>query len=87
MQETRRKIATILMDKMGVEQEELTDNANLSCDLGMDSLDTVEVLMEVEREFNISIEDEEAEKIETFGQLVQLVNDRVSNVTRQNKWA
>jgi acyl carrier protein len=70
-QEEIMKIVTgIIVDKLGVNESEVTAEASFTNDLGADSLDTVELIMEFEKEFNISIPDEEAEKIETVGNAV-----------------
>jgi acyl carrier protein len=68
MSEIKGKVKTIIMDKLGVEEAEITDEASFTNDLGADSLDTVELIMEFEKEFNISIPDEQAETITTVGQ-------------------
>jgi acyl carrier protein len=64
------KVTKIIVDKLGVDESEVTPNASFTQDLGADSLDTVELIMEFEKEFNISIPDEQAEKITTVGQAV-----------------
>ena len=64
------KVTTIIVDKLGVEKSEVTPEASFTQDLGADSLDTVELIMEFEKEFNLSIPDEEAEKITTVGQAI-----------------
>jgi acyl carrier protein len=64
---------SIIVDKLGVEESEVTFEASFTNDLGADSLDTVELIMEFEKEFNLSIPDEEAEKIETVGDAVQYI--------------
>jgi acyl carrier protein len=65
------KVKQIIVDKLGVEESEVTPEANFTQDLGADSLDTVELIMEFEKEFNISIPDDQAEKILTVGQAVE----------------
>ena len=64
------KVTKIIVDKLGVDESEVTPNASFTQDLGADSLDTVELIMEFEKEFNLSIPDEQAEKITTDGQAV-----------------
>ena len=64
------KVTRIIVDKLGVDESEVTPNASFTQDLGADSLDTVELIMEFEKEFNLSIPDEAAEKITTVGQAV-----------------
>lgn len=63
-------VKKIIVDKLGVDESEVTPEASFTQDLGADSLDTVELIMEFEKEFNLSIPDEEAEKITTVGQAV-----------------
>lgn len=64
------KVTKIIVDKLGVEESEVTKEANFTVDLDADSLDTVELIMEFEKEFDISIPDEEAEKIQTVGNAI-----------------
>jgi len=64
------KVKQIIVDKLGVDDAEITNEASFTNDLGADSLDTVELIMEFEKEFDISIPDEEAEKIQTVGMAV-----------------
>ena len=73
MSEVRSKVVSIIVDKLGVEETEVTNEASFTNDLGADSLDTVELIMEFEKEFNLSIPDEEAEKIETVGGAVTYI--------------
>ena len=70
MSEVAEKVKQIIVDKLGVDEGEVTNEASFTDDLGADSLDTVELIMEFEKEFDISIPDEEAEKIQTVGQAV-----------------
>ncbi len=77
MSEIRGKVKTIIMDKLGVEEAEITDEASFTNDLGADSLDTVELIMEFEKEFNIAIPDDQAEKIGTVGQAVSYIEANV----------
>lgn len=70
MSEIAEKVTSIIVDKLGVEQSEVTAEASFTNDLGADSLDTVELIMEFEKEFNIAIPDEEAEKIGTVGDAI-----------------
>lgn len=67
MSDIAEKVKSIIVDKLGVEPSEVTPEASFANDLGADSLDTVELIMEFEKEFNISIPDEAAEKIVTVG--------------------
>ena len=68
MSEIAQKVKQIIIEKLGVEESEVTPEASFTNDLGADSLDTVELIMEFEKEFNISIPDEQAETITTVGQ-------------------
>jgi acyl carrier protein len=73
MSETASRVKAIIVDKLGVEESEVTNEASFTNDLGADSLDTVELIMEFEKEFNISIPDDEAEKISKVGDAVDYV--------------
>ena len=64
------KVKAIIVDKLGVEETEVTPEASFTNDLGADSLDTVELIMEFEKEFGISIPDDQAEKITTVGEAI-----------------
>ncbi|MAR16049.1 MAG: acyl carrier protein [Flammeovirgaceae bacterium] len=77
MENLENKIKEIIVDKLGIEESEITDSASFTNDLGADSLDTVELIMEFEKEFNVSIPDEEAEKIQTVGDAVAYLKDNV----------
>lgn len=70
MSDIAEKVKAIIVEKLSVEESEVTDKASFTNDLGADSLDTVELIMEFEKEFNISIPDEEAEKIATVGDAI-----------------
>ena len=69
------KVKAIIADKLGVDEKEITPQASFTNDLGADSLDTVELIMEFEKEFNISIPDEQAETITTVGQAVAYLEE------------
>ena len=69
------KITKIIVDKLGVDESEVTTDASFTQDLGADSLDTVELIMEFEKEFNISIPDEKAELITTVGQAIAYLEE------------
>ena len=71
--ETREKVIDIIVNKLGVERESVVDSASFTNDLGADSLDTVELIMEFEREFEINIPDNQAEKISTVGEAISFV--------------
>ena len=75
MSDIRSKVISIIVDKLSVEETEVTDGASFTNDLGADSLDTVELIMEFEKEFNISIPDEQAETITTVGQAVAYLEE------------
>lgn len=70
MSETEKRVRAIVVDKLGVDESEVTPEASFTNDLGADSLDTVELIMEFEKEFNISIPDDQAENIQTVGQAI-----------------
>ena len=72
-----QKVRDIIEKELGVEREKLTDNASFIEDLGADSLDIVELVMEFEKEFNIDIPDEDAEKISTVGDAVRYISGKV----------
>ena len=72
-EEIKNKVKDIIVDKNGVDASEVTDTANFETDLGMDSLDRVELIMEVEKEFGITIQDDEAEKAHTLNDCVEIV--------------
>ena len=73
MSEIAQKVKAIIVDKLGVEESEVTMEASFTNDLGADSLDTVELIMEFEKEFNIAIPDDQAEKIVTVGQAIDYI--------------
>ena len=70
MSEVASRVKAIIVDKLSVEETEVTNEASFTNDLGADSLDTVELIMEFEKEFGISIPDDQAEKITTVGDVV-----------------
>ena len=72
------KVKSIIVDKLGVDESEVTPEANFTNDLGADSLDTVELIMEFEKEFNISIPDEDAENIATVADAIDYINKKNS---------
>ncbi|MBX3045003.1 MAG: acyl carrier protein [Candidatus Kapabacteria bacterium] len=76
MSEYRTKVTDIIVKKLGVEKSQITDEASFTKDLGADSLDTVELIMEFEKEFNITIEDADAEKIQTVGMVISYLEER-----------
>jgi acyl carrier protein len=68
-------VIAIVVDKLGVDESQVTPEANFTSDLGADSLDTVELIMELEKEFNISIPDDQAEKIATVGDAIAYIEN------------
>ncbi len=78
MSEIQSKVTAIIVDKLGVDESEVTNESNFTNDLGADSLDTVELIMEFEKEFNIAIPDDQAEKIGTVGQAVDYIANNVN---------
>lgn len=77
MSDIAEKVTSIIVDKLGVDPKEVTLEASFANDLGADSLDTVELIMEFEKEFNLSIPDEAAEKITTVGDAVKYLTENV----------
>ena len=75
MSEIEYKVKDIIVEKLGVNEEEVKPEASFTNDLGADSLDTVELIMEFEKEFNISIPDDQAEKIGTVGDAIKYIED------------
>lgn len=73
MSEIASRVKAIIVDKLGVEESEVTNEASFTNDLGADSLDTVELIMEFEKEFGISIPDDQAEKIQTVGDAISYI--------------
>jgi len=78
-QDIEAAVKEVIVDKLGVDESEVTLEANFTNDLGADSLDTVELIMELEKAFGISIPDEEAEKITTVGDAINFVKSKVNN--------
>lgn len=73
------KVKEIIIEKLGVDESEVTLEASFTNDLGADSLDTVELIMEFEKEFDISIPDEQAENIQTVGQAVSYLEEQLQS--------
>ena len=73
MSEVTTKVKAIIVDKLGVDESEVTTSASFTDDLGADSLDTVELIMEFEKEFDIQIPDDKAEKITTVGDAISFI--------------
>ena len=75
MSDISARVKAIIVDKLGVDENEVTPEASFTNDLGADSLDTVELIMEFEKEFNVAIPDEEAEKIGTVGDAINYIQN------------
>ena len=73
MSEIQERVAAIIVDKLGVSESQITPEATFAQDLGDDSLETVELIMELEKEFDITIPDAETEKIQTVGDAVSFI--------------
>ena len=73
MSDIATKVKNIIVEKLGVEEAEVTPETSFTNDLGADSLDTVELIMEFEKEFNIAIPDDQAEKIGTVGDAIKYI--------------
>ena len=75
MEDVTAKVKAIIVDKLGVDESEVTPTASFTNDLGADSLDTVELIMEFEKKFNIEIPDDAAEKISTVGDAINYIEE------------
>ncbi len=75
MSDIASKVKAIIVDKLGVDENEVTPEASFTNDLGADSLDTVELIMEFEKEFDIAIPDDQAEKIGTVGDAIAYIEN------------
>ena len=78
MSDLASRVKAIIVDKLGVDEAEVTNEASFTNDLGADSLDTVELIMEFEKEFDVSIPDEQAENIQTVGQAIEYLEAQMS---------
>ncbi|MCH5214480.1 MAG: acyl carrier protein [Muribaculaceae bacterium] len=78
MSDIAERVKAIIVDKLPVEENEVTETAEFSKDLGADSLDTVELIMEFEKEFNLTIPEEEANNIKTVGDAVKYIEEHVA---------
>ena len=74
------KVKAVIADKLGKEVSEVKDNASFINDLGADSLDTVELIMELEKEFSITISDEDATKMTTVGDAIKYIDAHLKSV-------
>jgi acyl carrier protein len=79
MQDVPKRVTEILVDKLGIAESEITPEANFVKDLGIDSLDYAEIVMEFEQSFNIRIPDEDAEKMQTYGQAVKYIEAKLKS--------
>jgi len=77
MTNVEEKVKDIIVEELGVEREKLTSDASFMEDLGADSLDTVELVMAFEKEFDIDIPDEEAEKLRTVGDAMSYLHEKI----------
>ena len=77
MSEIEARVKAIIVDKLGVDESEVTPTASFTNDLGADSLDTVELIMELEKEFGMSIPDDQAEKISTVQDAIDYITNNV----------
>ncbi len=77
------KVISIVAEQMGVDKSEINRDTNFVNDLNADSLDTVELVMEFEDEFETSIPDEDAEKIQTVGQAIDFIKDHVAKAAQE----
>ena len=77
MQDVQKKITAILIDKLGINESEITPDASFVKDLGIDSLDYAELVMEFEQTFDIKIPDDDAEKMQTIGQSVAYIQGKL----------
>lgn len=73
MKEIEERVRQIIVDKLGVEESEVTQDANLIDDLGADSLDTIELIMEFEKTFDVKISDDVTEEIRTVGDMINAI--------------
>ncbi|NJO89727.1 MAG: acyl carrier protein [Chloroflexia bacterium] len=77
MSDIASRVKAIIVDKLGVDENEVSESASFTNDLGADSLDTVELIMEFEKEFNIAIPDDQAETIVTVGDAIKYIGENV----------
>lgn len=81
--EIENRVKKIIVEHLNVEEEKIVESASFIDDLGADSLDTVELVMALEEEFGIEIPDEQAESIQTFGDVVKFINSNAAQQTEQ----
>ena len=78
MSEISSKVKAIIVDKLVIDESEVTNDSNFMSDLGADSLDTVELIMEFEKEFDLQIPDDDAEKITTVGEAIKYIEAKTA---------
>jgi acyl carrier protein len=83
MSDVREKVKQVIVEQLSVNPEEVTDDASFIEDLGADSLDIVELVMELEEQFGVDIPDEEAEKILTVGEAIKYIEERAGGEKKQ----
>ena len=79
MQDIPQKVTKILTEKLGIAESEITQDANFVKDLGIDSLDYAEIVMEFEQTFDIRIPDDDAERLQTYGQAVKYIEEKINS--------
>jgi acyl carrier protein len=79
MQDVSKRVTQILIEKLGIAESEITPDANLVKDLGIDSLDYAEIVMDFEQTFDIKIPDDDAEKLSTIGNAVKYIEDKLKS--------
>ncbi len=77
MSEIEARVKAIIVDKLGVEESEVTNEASFTTDLGADSLDTVEMLMDFEKEFNLTIPDDQSQRLTTVGDAIAYIKENL----------
>ncbi len=78
MSDIASRVKAIIVDKLGVDESEVQNESSFTNDLGADSLDTVELIMEFEKEFNIAIPDDQAENIQTVGNAISYIEENAN---------
>jgi acyl carrier protein len=78
MSDIANRVKAIIVEKLNVDESEVTNDASFTNDLGADSLDTVELIMEFEKEFNIAIPDDQAENIQTVGDAISYIEEHAN---------
>jgi len=77
-EEIKKQVISIIVDKLGKEEKDITENSTFTEDLGADSLDIVELIMEFEKVFNLNIPDDDAEKITTVGDAINYIEQKLN---------